>query len=66
MTEFANDTVRELTPSETDQVSGGILNNVAGVGAGANGIGVVQGTQVAGAALAIVQTLANAGVSGVA
>lgn len=66
MTEFANDTLRELTPSEMDQVSGGILNNVAGVGAGANGIGVVQGTQagVAGLAQANLQTFA--GVSGVA
>jgi hypothetical protein len=62
----ANDTLRELTPSETDQVSGGILNNVAGVGAGQNGVGTIQGTQLAGAALAIVQTQAFAGVSGVA
>jgi hypothetical protein len=62
----ANDTLRELTPSETDQVSGGILNNVAGVGAGQNGIGTIQGTQVAGVSLAIVQTQAFAGASGVA
>ena len=66
MTEFANDTVRELTPSETDQVSGGILNNVAGVGAGANGIGIVQGTQAGVAGLAQANTQAFAGVSGVA
>ena len=66
MTEFANDTLRELTPSETDQVSGGILNNVAGVGAGANGAGIVQGTQVGVALLGQANAQAFAGVSGVA
>ena len=66
MTEFANDTLRELTPSEMDQVSGGILNNVAGVGAGANGIGIVQGTQVGAAGLGQANAQAFAGVSGVA
>ena len=66
MTEFANDTLRELTPSEMDQVSGGILNNVAGVGAGANGAGIVQGTQVGAALLGQANAQAFAGVSGVA
>jgi hypothetical protein len=67
MTELRdNDTVRELTPSEMEQVGGGIFNGVAGNGAVANGAGIVQGTQLAGAALAIVQTQAFAGVSGVA
>ncbi len=64
MTEFP--TVRELTPSEMDQVSGGILNNVAGVGAGANGAGIVQGTQVGAALLGQANAQAFAGVSGVA
>ena len=62
----ANDALRELTPSEMDQVSGGILNNVAGVGAGANGIGVVQGTQVAAAVVAAANAQAFTGISGVA
>jgi len=66
MTEFSNDTVRELTPSEMDQVSGGIFNGVAGVGASANGAGIVQGTQVGAAGLAQANTQAFAGVSGVA
>jgi len=62
----ANDALRELTPSEMDQVSGGILNNVAGVGAGANGAGVVQGTQVAAAVVAAANAQAFTGISGVA
>jgi hypothetical protein len=66
MTEFPNDAVRELTPSEMEQVGGGIFNGVAGNGAVANGAAIVQGTQVAGAALAIAQIQAFAGASVVA
>jgi hypothetical protein len=49
-----------------EQVGGGIFNAVAGNGAVANGVGIVQATQAAGISLAILQAQAFAGVSGVA
>jgi len=57
--------MRELTSSELDQVAGGVFNNVAGVGVGANGTVIAQVTQVAALGAANVIG-AIAGASGVA
>jgi hypothetical protein len=61
--------IRELTPSEIDQVHGGllnnvgvgVLNNVAGVNVGATGVNIVQLTQAGG-----LNVVTTSGVSGVA
>ena len=59
-------TEESLSPSDTDPASGGTLNTVAGGGAGANGAGIVQGTQFGAALLGQSNLHTFAGVSGVA